>query len=238
MVKQICSIYPISFRADRPLYNGSFILPAGHPDKPVYLEIRDHVQIEPLPWFYANQGASRQPKARHLISAIDIASDLVREWTVTVLGQSPECRPGIWIIRDTMPEYDDEGKPVMSAIGPQETRPATPQERQEMYAEDLAANRIYQATWAEHCIQVGDIMAQKPEAIPFIPDYAKTLCKFYNRDRKWLRALQDGDFKKCPFCRTNIDSEAIVCPQCSRDLTLKVEGKPSPKKEEKVAVPA
>lgn len=220
MIKEIASIYPIEQKATRTLYGGNFVLPAGHKDKdPVTIVIRDHVQIEPLPYFYAAPGSGKQPKARILINAIDIANDLVREWSTTVIGQTLTCHPGIWVVRDTIPMFNDDGSPMMTALGPQEMRPATTEERAEMFDQDWEENKTAQANWAEYCIQMGDIAAENPKAIIFIPDYSKILCRHYGRDRKWLRALKDNDVKKCPFCRGDIDIEATVCKHCTTDLT-------------------
>jgi hypothetical protein len=227
MIKKIASIYPIEMKAQRTLYSGDFVLPAYDRDKgtPVVIQIKDHVQYEQMPFFYAAQGAKRNPMARHLITAIEIANDIVKEWTLHVMGQNPQSHPGIWVVRDTVPLFDDDGKPIMSAMGPQEHRPATPQECEAMFEEDRAEAEAAQREWGEFCIQMGDIMSQKPEAIPWIPHYAKTLCRYYGRDKKWTRKQTEADVKNCPSCRSLIDVLAVVCPQCGRDV-VPTEGKP------------
>lgn len=213
--KFIASVYPIAMKAERQIYGGKFEIPAyAKGSKPVMFEVKDHVQINTLPWIFAPENAKRQSQVRVKIEAIDIARDILAEWTLRTLGQSPSCRPGMWIVRDSIAEWNEDGTPRMDAMNLQEHRPATSREYEQMFQEDMAESLNAQANWGDYCIMSGDVMGENLKAIPFIPPYMKIMCRYYGRDRKWLHNLRDGDIKKCQFCKKDIPSDAIKCMFC------------------------
>lgn len=223
----IASVYPITMHAERGIYGGVFHLPAFQKDgRPVMYEVRDHVQTDTLPWIMAPQGAQRQSQIKILINATDITRDIIQEWTLRTLGQSPDCRPGIWMVRDQIPLFEDDGiTPMKDALGQQEWRQATKEEREEMFQEDLAYNLDVQSRWADYCIMQGDIMGENIKAVQFIPSYCKVLCRYYGRDRKWLHNLKDGDIKTCSYCKKTIPSDAVKCQFCQEVVDWKAYNK-------------
>jgi hypothetical protein len=215
MTKTIASIYYMPLTARRPLYQGNFDIPAvARGERPFLLPVRDHYQWETLPWSfgYAN---GRQRQERRTILGEHIAADLLREWTASHPKMNPQCGPGVWIVRDCVYLFDPEGKPIMDAEGKQAFRPATNEEREKMFEEDLRSAIERQSAWAEVCIREGDAMADDLKKIPFIPEYCRQACHYYGRDRKWLHELKDGDVKTCVFCTKVIAANAIKCPHCS-----------------------
>jgi hypothetical protein len=62
-----------------------------------------------------------------------------------------------------------------------------------------------------------------------ISDEARRAAKRLNQTKPWLDTTSEmPDTKKCQFCKTHIDAEATVCPQCSRDLVPGVNTTPQP----------
>ena len=215
MTKQIASIYYMPVEAKRTLYQGHFKMPAvKRGEKPFLLSVPDHYQWETQPFFKGTWNG-RQRQERLTVLGEHIANCILSEWTDSHPEMNPQCGPGIWLVRDVIYLTDDKGNAVMSADGKQAYRAATDQEREQMFAEDHAAALQRQATWGEASIRKGDIMAEEPKKVPFIPDYCKEACRYYGRERKWLYELRDGDVKACPFCTKSIAANAVKCPFCS-----------------------
>lgn len=216
MTKTICSIYfsPL-VEIRRASYQGVFNIPVVKKgDPPAKLVIKDHYEINELP-FLAGTRNNRPLKQRILILGEDIAADILAHWTAYHPEMTSQRAPGLWVVRDVMHLWDDDGSPIMDAEGRHETRPATTGERESMFAEDLAAAHERQDAWVEAAIRKGDIMAEDPKKVPWIPQYCLDSVDYSGRSRDWRRGLRDGDIKQCPYCTKSITSTAFKCPFCS-----------------------
>ncbi len=218
---RIASLYPIALSAQRSLYSGNFNIPAVQKGgKPEIYTIRDHNQFEDIPLSTMNGGRVR--KQRIIVTAMEIAEDIVKQWTLDVSGASPACRPGVWIVRDRIflfqqndrgesteiPQKDGDGKPMY--------REATEAEQKAMWDEDLAANSEAQANWGNQCAQSGNAMAEDPKKVPFIPAYFKAMATHYGLSPKWVNRATDSNVKNCQWCSETVPAIATVCPKCSR----------------------
>lgn len=211
MQKRIASIYFAPLKAERTLYGGYYDIPAvAKGAEPFVLTIGDKIQRsqEPSP-----DGKSKITQ-KYLVNGRDIANDILREWTRDSLGMTPECRPGVWIVRDEVPLTNEDGTPVVDADKAAQWRPATDTEKQTMWAEDLESARIANANWGDYLIQSGDVLAEDPKQWVLIGPLRRIACRYYGKDRPWLQELKDSDIKKCPYCTKAIPIQAVKCPSC------------------------
>lgn len=243
---KIASVYFAPVKAERPLYGGYYNIP-GVPKgaKPAVVEIQNMVQRSQEP---SADGQRREVRKFYdSCTSRMIASDLLREWTTTAVGMGPDCRPGIWIVRDMLPvlrtDKGHEGMPEVDADGNAIWRPGTPEECAAMWAEDEAVNRAAQDKWADFLISEGDKFAINPKERVYISSLMKLAARHYGKQRGWLTELRDGDVKKCQWCTKSIPAEAVICPECSkpadiakyREMMRQLEGEGDPKLSAEVA---
>jgi hypothetical protein len=214
----IASIFFAPVRAER-IYGGPYEIPAVPPGAdPVLLQVQDRVQIEEGPYTLGHGG--RRQKNRHLVSGESIARDIVNEWTGNGLGMTPQCRPGIWVVRDRIPLLLDNGVPATDADGYGTWRPATEEERLAMWEEDLIAARIADHAYANMLFLAGNAMAEDPRLIPFVPKNARLAARQYGMTAEWLKENAALNVRPCPFCTKIISSGAIKCPSCSEIVNV------------------
>jgi hypothetical protein len=220
MTKTIASIYFEPLSADRPLYNGYFRAPAVKKgDAPFLLQVKDHIQLESQPWFKGTFNG-RQIQTPETIDGRQITVDLLKHWADDNPDFTPDCGPGVWLVRELVPA-DDENGPVLDANKQQVMREATAEEKKRMFAEDLETAKQRQYALIEKWIQKGDIMAEDPKRVMLIPAFFKDACRYAGRDRKWLHDLRDGDIKTCVFCTKTISSATVKCPHCNEVVDRK-----------------
>jgi hypothetical protein len=196
---------------ERTLYGGVFDAPAvakGAP--PFLLTVRDHNQLERLPHIVGGGQFPRTILGEH------IAADIVQHWSQGALGMTPDSHPGVWVVRDVVVIYDETGTPLKDVFGAVQTRPATQEEKDAMWQEDLAANTAAQNRWADYLIGQGDVLDGDPNPAMklLISHLMRSACKYRSRDRGWLQELKDSDAKTCVFCLKSLDARAVVCEHC------------------------
>lgn len=218
MTKTIASLYWEACHAERTLYGGNFHLPpVKRGDKPALLTVSDHVQLEKLPYL---MGGGQKPVT---IFGEEIAADIVTQWASNALGMTPECGPGIWVVRDTIPLTHPDGTLMIDAAKRAQFRQATEEEREAMWQEDLQNAVARQAKWGEFLIQQGDIYASDPagKQVILITGVHRRAAIHYGREREWLHELKDGDRKYCQFCQKPIGTLVVKCPHCSEVVDRK-----------------
>lgn len=213
MTKQIASIYFSAVHAERKLYSGVYDIPAVEfGAAPFILTVTDKRQRsqEPSP-----DGKNKITRV-DLIDGKEIALDILREWCEAGEGMAPQCRPGMWLVRDEIPVYIEDGPqkglPEVDADGRPVWRQATEREKSEMFKEDFQAAKQAQAAFADYKIRNADSLEQK--AWKFIDPAARVAARYYGRDREWLAELRDGDVKSCGFCVKKIPAASLVCMYC------------------------
>lgn len=213
MTAKIASIFFAPVRAERP-FGGPYEIPAVPVGaEPVILNVTDRIQFEEGPYQLGNNG--RRAKRRYLVYGETIARDLVHEWTANGVGMNPQCRPGIWVVRERLPVLNDDGTPVLDAEGIGTWRAATDEERDAMWIEDLNAARAADRSYAHMLFIQANAMADDPRLIPFIAPNARIAAKQYGLTAEWLREDAALAVKSCPYCTKVIPSKAIKCPRCT-----------------------
>ena len=215
---KIASIYFYPVRAERP-YGGPYILPPVSLGlDPILIEIGDRIQIEQGP-VSLGQGGKRS-RRRHLITGAAIAKDIVSHWTEHGVGMTPQCHPGIWVVREEIPLIRADGTPEVDAEGVSQWRPATEEEMAFMWMEDLQAARAADRTYAQLLYMQANAMADEPKMIPFISELAKSAAKQYGLEAEWLKDDAQLLVKTCPYCTKVIPSRAIKCPKCTEIVDI------------------
>jgi hypothetical protein len=215
MTKTLCSIYFSKLEpVERPLYQGKFSLPVvKRGESPAFLTIKDHYQVENLPYFAGTGNNGKPIQTRTTITGEQIAADCLAHWTAHHPEMSPQCGPGIWMVRDLIPIMGDNGVQLKDENGPV-TRPATPDEKAQLFAEDLAAAQMRQDAWAEKAVTAGDIASDNPKAIAWIAQFCKDSVDYLGMERDWRKGLRAGDVKPCPVCTKSVSARALKCPHC------------------------
>jgi hypothetical protein len=140
----------------------------------------------------------------------------VGEWTERGAMMNPQCHPGIWIVRDRLPILDEvTGASMRDADDKALWRPATDDERAEMWEMDLQFNRTAQEAYSLALFENANGIDQDKRLRKFIPREAHLAARYYGWDAEWLR--NNGVAvapKTCIFCAKSIPGTAIKCPHC------------------------
>lgn len=217
MERTIASIYFETFQLERPMYGGHYKLAAVAKDEqPFFLKIEDKLQMEPLPFI---SGGGQLPRR---IRAEAIAGDIVAHATEKGFGMTTNCCPGVWIVREELPELDEKGAPLMTIVfndkgkptNVQQMRPATTAEKAQMYREDLDAAHARQTRYAEWLYNAGEALNDKPEQRVLITAPMKKAAMYLGKDVNWLQEFRHDDTKLCPFCTKIVKAAAVKCPEC------------------------
>lgn len=213
MTTKIASIYFAPVKAQR-MFGGPYELPAVPVGaQPAILSVSDRIQYEDGPYNLSNNG--KRSKRRYLVFGQDIANDLVNEWTAHGVGMTPQCRPGIWVVRERLPLLNEDGSPQFDADGVPTWRDATDEEREAMWAEDLAAARLADRAYANMLFVQANAMAEDPRLIPFIANNARVAARQYGLTAEWLKEDAALAVKTCQYCTKVIPARAIKCPKCT-----------------------
>lgn len=217
----VASIYFAPVKAERIYAAGPYELPAVPSGaEPVLLPVSDRLQVEEGPVSLSSI-SGRRSKRQHLVLGETIARDIVGEWTEHGVGMTPQCRPGIWVVRDRVPILNEEtGVPAIDANGVALWRPATEEERAEMWLEDLTAARMADQTYASALFMTANAMAENPRLIPLIPKNAKLAAKQYGMTAEWLKENAALNVRPCPYCTQIIPGAAIKCPKCTEVVNV------------------
>ncbi len=220
MTAQVASVHFAPVLADRSIYGGLYgfsEVPLGA--DPVIITLEDKVQRDEGPVSSGPGGGRRQPLRYH-VDGYEIASDIVREWTETGLGMTPAAHPGIWTIRERLPELDEKGAALVDGFGKQRFRPATASEKAAMWTEDLRNARQADREYAHWCWMEGNRMAANAALVPYIPKNYKRAAKQFGLPAEWLKEGFELQVIPCPSCTTVIFKTAIVCPKCNEPVDM------------------
>ena len=218
MLTKVASIYFAPVRAER-MYGGPYALPAVPLGAdPVLLNITDRVQIEQGPYQLGSNG--KRSRRQHVVKGEVIARCIVNEWSANGVGMNPQCRPGIWVVREQIPLVNPDGTAQLDADGIALWREAGNVEKNDMWFDDLAAARAADRAYANMLFIQANGMAEDPRLIPFIAPNARIAAKHYGLDAEWLKEDAALHVKPCPYCTKVIPAKAIKCPRCTEIVDI------------------
>lgn len=224
MSARIASIHFAPVGLDRSIYGGVYHMEAVPLDgAPLILEVEDKVQRDEGP-ITTGPGSNRRQQLRYHVDAYAIARDAVEHWTTTGRGMTPDAHPGIWLVRDRMPEMRQEPNGEMSYVldgfNLQKFRPATTEEARAMWAEDLTNALRVDRAYAQWCYVDGNRIAADARNIQFIPANYKRAARQYGLPADWLKEGAALEVRPCPSCTTIITKSAMVCPKCNEPVDV------------------
>lgn len=211
MKVRIASLYFVEVHASRPLYGGDYRIPAvPKGGDPVFLQVPDLIQRSQEP----SPDGKTKVTNRYLIDGREIAADILREWTRDTFGMTPQCCPGIFMVREQLPVIQENGMPQFDGDNKPLWRDASTEEKESMWREDLANARKVNDAWGQHLISEGDRLNVDPKERVMISPLSKDAARYYGKERDWLQELRDGDIKKCQFCTKSVSVTSMVCEHC------------------------
>lgn len=194
--------------------------------EPVILELQDSVQRDEGAMSLGSGGKRQQ--LRYLVLGEETAADLVGEWTLSGLGMNPDCRPGIWMVREriavmeTDPENPKQKKMVLDPLTQKQVfRQATAEEKREMWEEDLAKNREADRMYAEWCWADGNRIGDLKGGLLLVPKNYKLAAGQYGLDAEWMKQASSLNSHPCPHCDKLISRTAMMCKYCAQPVDLK-----------------
>lgn len=200
--------------------------------EPVVMDIYDLIQRD---WGSILSGTSKRQEHRWLVAGEEIARDLVGEWsgvTTVGVGMTPNCHPGVWVVRDKIPVTQKQQKlvdgqqltfeetMVLDASNRPTFREATPDEFREMWAEDLAANRDADRHYAEWCWAQGNQISDDDKHNQLIPKNYRIAAKHYGLEASWLKEAAAMDSANCPSCGRLVSKKTFICGYCQQPTDL------------------
>lgn len=194
---------------------------------PEILETQLIVQVDEGP-FSLGPGGGRRQQRRDPVTPEEIAHCLVREWTEQGRGMGTFCHPGIWVVREQLPVTTIDQKNgneniVLDALGKQIFRAATPEEREQMWQEDLQAAREADRVYAEWCWADGNDIAGRTKTgngSQTVPPNYKRAARQYGLDAEWLKEAAAFDSRKCPHCEKLVSKTTMICQFCTQPIDL------------------
>lgn len=192
--------------------------------EPNMLEVDDLVQKD---WgsITHGPGGGRRQELRYLVTGEEIARDIVDEWTQSGRAMTPTCHPGIWVVRDriaVMVEDPKTGEPVakLDHLNRQVFRVPTNEERETMWAEDVASARFADRSYAEWCWSDGNKIAEKTKDYQLVPPNYKLAARHYGLDADWLRQAAAIDSRPCPSCGKLGPKQYFICQFCQQPTDM------------------
>lgn len=222
---KIASIYFAPVKEDLSAFGfGVYSMPAVEfGASPLVVEITDKTQHDKGPY----NGNRQRQSVSFLHAGASIARSLLNSWSGLGMGMTPDCRPGMWLIREVMPQMSIERRLESGQVVPSEQerdgegagiwREATAEEKKAMWDEDLASAKTAQRRYADYLFMQANIMAERPAMIQFIPQVTRLAADYYKRSFDWMKeGASSEEMIACPWCQKRIPPKSIVCQGCSQ----------------------
>jgi hypothetical protein len=225
MTTKVASVHFWPLHADRAMFQPQthfFLKAVPYGGQPDIIEIKDQMQIEQGPHILS-MDAKRRSQHNYPIASMAVAQDVVGCWS-NKLGVTESQGPGVWVVRDRVPEVDDKGLQLVDFDKKGVFRPTTQKEFDAMFQEDLENARRRTMEYARWCVQEGNTLAAVPAKIPLIPPEYREAARylkssgFLTAELPWVMRTEQviQNIKECPLCTEVIPRKAIVCPKCQQ----------------------
>ena len=123
------------------------------------------------------------------VSSEEIAKSVVNDYENSQLARTAENGPGVfWVSGEH-----------------------TKQEIKLKFRDEVKLHRDRQIRWFTSLVKAADDTWEKTRQHKTISDIERYAARFLNLDRSWLIAPQ---MTKCIACKTTVEEDAIICPNC------------------------
>ena len=213
---RIASVHFAPLMAARNYRSEPYFIPAWkRGTEPQILIIEQRLQYDRT----AYNGQKFRELITKLVQSYEIAHDLVKQWTNYGIYMSEQAHPGVWFVRDRLPVMNEDGTQMVDLEKKAVFREATPEEKRQMWEEDLHANMTADAAYADILISKGMEIHNSPEkhisdAGSRPSDLMKLAARAFGVDAPFLHQTTDANLKTCPVCTSKIHGAAIKCPKC------------------------
>ena len=183
----IVSIYPKLIEEKKyTIFPNIFIIEPGSIEKPATLI------VGPCSWF--KSFANGQPSIEVLVSSIEIAESIVKDWSGSLLGADPDSGPGVFYV---------EGEIDTNTV-------------KTKYSLKLAEMKLKQNRWFMTLVQHADSLWARSNQNPLtIADEMRLAARMLNLNEKpWLRDFALVDKVPCFACGSLKDPAYPVCHSC------------------------
>jgi hypothetical protein len=234
-VFKVASVHFAPLLLKRPAYGGIYAIDGVKPGgPPAILKVENRVQIE-RGGFTDSPNPRTRSTRRDVIYAVDIAFDLVNEWTNLIADgrKDPPTYPGVWVVRDKVLATDAAGVAIIDAENKQTWRDATREEAMAMWNEDLERCRLADSNYARAIFDAWNArIEQHPDMVKTLPKAVRLAAEAYGWTADWLRDSTIIETKDCQFCGKKVRKQVIVCPQCHQVIDYEAFAKERAKQAE------
>lgn len=226
----VASVHFYPVKAKRNYRGASYEIPAVPLNaEPAVIQTHSLIQRD---WGPIMTGTNKRQERRDPVLADEIARCLVNEWTVLGVKMTPDCRPGIWTVRERLPVIQSEQKIVdgnmitfeermmLDGENKQLFRDATDAERKAMWDEDLASARAADRSYAEFCWNDGNRIWDRDKHTQLIPPMYRAAAKQYGLNADWLKEAASSEALPCPRCGTLGSKFTFICAKCLQPTNL------------------
>lgn len=189
----IISTLPFRIEESRPgLYPSRFVLGAAPRDSVSSLMVKDG-------YHYVPSNNDKQP----LIPVTDVGEKICKSVIDDFVSSCPEVmtepnsdgiipKPGIFFVNGAFQQTELPGKFKL--------------ETEKAHKQTLA--------WFERLVKEGDVQWAKLQHPKAVMDIQKMAALYMGIDRPWSQKLTDMIQILCTMCRSKVNKEAVLCPNC------------------------
>lgn len=183
----VATIFPVELPYNRPYRS----LDKGgyHTDYTLPAAVNREVSVLVVTDALQREYAGNDKYSDISVPALAIAKDVVRHAKDGIIGVTGDVGPGIWVCSGPLPS-----------------------EKEVRYWQQQ------QVAWARIRVSICDRLYFE-QKYNDISDLDRAIGEWMGLDalkHKWLRPIEMGDTKSCPFCRTVIPAPATICSACSQ----------------------
>lgn len=198
----LVSMYPFTFVEVKPgMVPCYYTIPGveeGDFNFQVYDDVIDKIYLD-----------SDRGKFTVKIPALDLVTSLVDDFCKSHISVGPGRGPGLfcldWHYENHHTEYELNEEDIVTR---------TKKVIKQKYADRLSEARARQSSWYAELIKTADNDWAQYHSHRTITNIQRHAAKVMGLQRDWTMEQTSLTVKKCVFCRSIIDHEAVLCPSC------------------------
>lgn len=202
----IISICPAEVNASLPHTTPARVsIPTGSIDEPVLCVLSDGEERK-----YTGVGPdSKNPWTAYPVLAFDLAKSIVDDYRKSATYIAPDHFPGIFAVQEK-PDFVTVAKHDVTYVKFNKQV----SEFVNKFPRELTLAKNQQYNWFKKLVQVGDQSFAKNSNYAEISTLQRYASKVLNLERPWNKEIKPEDFRKCPFCASFVEPEAVICVSC------------------------